>query len=147
MKVILLRDVARIGKKGTIAEVSNGYAMNQLIPTKSAEPATPQNLKKAEQLLADSAAKVEADETAFNEETAKIDAISELVVEAQANEKGHLFKAVSSDEVATVLKEHDINTSLFLISFKEPVKEVGEHQAVLSHAGNTHTITVNVKAA
>jgi hypothetical protein len=35
---------------------------------------------------------------------------------------------------------------LLLISFKEPVKEVGEHQAVLSHAGQTHTITFTVVA-
>lgn len=147
MKVILLRDVARIGKKGTVAEVPNGYAMNQLIPSKSAQPATPQNLKRAQQILQDKAAQVEADETAFNEATAQIDAIGRLTIKAAANEKGHLFKAVSNHEVAAMLRENDINTELFLISFKEPVKEVGEHQAILSHAGNTHTITITVEAA
>lgn len=146
MKVILLRDVARIGKKGTVVEVPNGYAMNQLIPTKSAQPATPQNLKKAERTIADSAAKLEADETAFSEATARIDAAGTIVVKAAANEQGHLFKAVSSEDVAKVLKEHDVDIDLFLISFKDPVKEVGEHQAVLSHAGNTHTITFTVEA-
>ena len=111
-------------KKGTVVEVPNGYAMNQLIPTKSAQPATPQNLK-AEQVIADAAAKLEANESAFSDATAKIDAVTALKINAAANEQGHLFKAVSSDDLASVLKQHDIDTDLFLISFKEPVKEVG----------------------
>jgi large subunit ribosomal protein L9 len=146
MKVILLRDVARVGKKGTIAEVPDGYARNQLIPSKSAEAATPQNIKKAEQAMGDKVAKAAADEEAFAEVSAKIDGLGELVVTAASNEKGHLFKAVSAEDVAALLKTHDIDTDLFLISFKEPVKEVGEHPVVLSHAGQTHTITINVKA-
>ena len=53
MKVILLRDVARLGRKGTVADVPTGYAMNQLIPSKSAAPATPENLKKADSRMMD----------------------------------------------------------------------------------------------
>ncbi len=147
MKVILLRDVARLGRKGTVADVPTGYAMNQLIPSKSAAPATPENLKKAEQSLKDKAAQVEANEAAFNEATAKIDSAGDLTVTATANDQGHLFKAVSADDVVKMLKEKEVNTDLFLVSFKEPVKEVGEHQVILSHAGHTHTITINVAAA
>lgn len=146
MKVILLRDVARVGKKGTIAEVPDGYARNQLIPSKSAEAATPQNIKKAEQAMGDKVAKAAADEQAFADAMARIDAAGELAITASANDKGHLFKAVSAEEVAELLKSHDIHTDLFLISFKEPVKEVGEHPVVLSHAGQTHTITITVNA-
>lgn len=147
MKVILLRDVARIGKKGSIVDVPNGYAMNQLIPTKSAEPATPQNLKKAERAMGDKLAKVAADEESFAAAAAKIDAGPTLKITANANDKGHLFKAIAPEDVAEMLRAADIDASLFLISFKEPVKDVGEHQAVLSHAGQTHTITFTVEAA
>lgn len=146
MKVILLRDVARIGKKGSIAEVPDGYAMNQLIPSKSAEPATPQNLKKVERTLKDKAAKVEADQTAFAAAVSSIDALSDIVLTAPANEKEHLFKAIASADVVQALKELDVDISAFLVSFKEPVKTVGEHSVLLSHAGQTHTFTINVKA-
>lgn len=146
MKVILLRDVARIGKKGTVVEVPDGYAMNQLIPTRSAEAATPQNLKKAERAMGQKMAKAEADEKAFTEIIAQIDALNGITVAVEANEKGHLFKAISPKDVAAALQAEGVATDLLLISFKEPVKEVGDHQAVLTHAGLTHTIAFTVTA-
>jgi ribosomal protein L9 len=50
MKVILLRDVAKIGKRFAIVDVPDGYALNKLIPSKDAEPATTNNIKRINQL-------------------------------------------------------------------------------------------------
>ena len=49
MKVILLRDVAKIGRRFEIVEVPDGYALNKLIPKKDAEAATPANVKRIQQ--------------------------------------------------------------------------------------------------
>ena len=48
MKVILLQDVAKIGKRFETVDVPDGYALNMLIPKRMAEPATPENLKRVD---------------------------------------------------------------------------------------------------
>ena len=53
MKVILLQDVAKIGKRSDLVEVPDGYAMNQLIPKRMAETATAQNKKRIAKQQAD----------------------------------------------------------------------------------------------
>ena len=48
MKVILLKDVAKIGRRFEIKEVPDGYALNKLIPKNMAQFATPENIKRIE---------------------------------------------------------------------------------------------------
>jgi peptidylprolyl isomerase len=65
MKVILLQDVAKIGKRFEVANVPDGYALNQLIPKRMAEPATPANMKKIERRQAERTASAEASTARF----------------------------------------------------------------------------------
>ena len=143
MKVILLQDVAKIGKRFSIAEVPDGYALNQLIPKKMAEPATPANLKKIERFQAESVATKEADQTRF--EAAK-EALSDkkIVVVADANEKGHLFKAVHESEIADAAVASGISVDSSMLSIQAPIKELGEHTVDLVSQGVAVSFTVEI---
>lgn len=126
MKVILLQDVAKIGRRFKVVEVPDGYALNQLIPKRMAEAATPAGLKRVEKMQAG----LETDKTAKRErfETAKL-ALSATVVKiaADVNEQGHAFKAVDAGEIAAAAVAAGIHIEPSMLAIDSPIKEVGEH--------------------
>lgn len=143
MKVILLQDVAKIGRRFSIAEVPDGYAMNQLIPKRMAEPATPANLKRIERRQAESTATEEAGQAAF--ETAKEALTGKVIaVVEEANEKGHLFKAVSEAEIVEAAQTAGVAVTTAMIRVPQPIKELGEHEIELVSGGNKTTFTIEV---
>lgn len=125
MKVILLQDVAKIGRRGSIVEIPDGYALNQLIPKKMAEPATAVNKKRIEKLQAELAAGKEADLARF-EETKKALQATKIVVSTEANEQGHLFKAVSIKDIVAAADLSGIKVDASMVLIEAPIKELGE---------------------
>ena len=126
MKIILLKDVAGVGQKGSIKDVSHGYAQNFLISRGLAEVATKAKEKQA-------VARVEAhtaqSEAAFEELTSGLAKLKKtgLVIHATANEKDHLFEAVHASTIASHLKDVTgvpIEDSAVIID--SPIKELGE---------------------
>lgn len=104
MKVILLEDVKKVGKKGSIVEVSDGYGNNFLIPKKLAVLVTKTSLE---------IKKSQDDNKAKEEEMKKENAIilkekiKDLVVELKAGigKEGKLFGAISSKEIVEEYKK------------------------------------------
>ena len=104
MKVVLLEDVKKVGKKGSIVDVSDGYGANFLIPRKLAVLATKTSLE---------IKKTQDDNKAKEEEIKKEkaielkDKIKNLVVELKAGtgKEGKLFGAVSSKEIVDEYKK------------------------------------------
>lgn len=143
MKVILLQDVARIGKRHSTVDVQDGYALNQLIPKKMAVPATPENSKKIQKLNADKAALQSAGETAFVAAAAALENVT-LTIAADMNEKNHLFKAISADDVVRAASEHGAVISPAAVRFETPIKEGGEHVVQLVHGTRTVSVTVSI---
>lgn len=143
MKVILLKDVAKIGRRNEVVNVPDGYAMNQLIPKNMAAPATPTNLKKIEKLEAQAAASVEADNERFS--SAK-KALSEKVIkiEVDSNDQGHLFKAVNEADISAAAKGVGVDIESAMVVIKTPIKELGEHELSLKLGGNTASFTIEV---
>jgi large subunit ribosomal protein L9 len=126
MKVILLQDVAKIGRRSQIVEVPDGYAQNKLIPKGMAQPASAVNLKRIERLQAATAASDEADTSKF---TNAVAILKDIVVKvpAEINEVGHTFKAISEDEIVSAAKEAGADIDTGMIEIKEPIKSEGEH--------------------
>ena len=147
MKVILQQDVKKVGKKGEIIEVSEGYGRNFLLPKKLAIPATNTNLNVAK-AQANSAARKKAME---NDE-AKLMASQLEKVEVSLTVKiganGKLFGSIGGKDVAEALKkEHNIEIDKRKISLKTEVTGAGEYEAVIKvHPEITSTIKVHVKA-
>ena len=148
MKVILLQDEKKLGKKGDIIEVSEGYARNYILPKKIGVETTPKNMndlklqkaneaKKAQELL--DAAKNLAEELAQKQ----------VVVKIKAGEGGRTFGSVSTKEIAMACKEqHDLDIDKKKIQLPESLKNFGAYEvAVKLHPQVTAKLTVKVVEA
>ena len=143
MKVILLRDVAKIGKRYEIVEVPDGFALNKLIPKKDAEAATPVNVKRVLNMRQKSSSD-KADILASLKQIT-LDLSSEvLMVPMQANEKGHLFQSVHTDDVVGAAARRGVTIAKEYISFAQPIKSTGEHQVQLKNQGETFLLPIMV---
>lgn len=125
MKVILLKDVKGIGKKGTVVNASDGHARNFLIPRGLAKEATEGGMKVVEKQQA-------AEERRKQEELAKAkelaDKISELIVKikGKAGDNGKLFGSVTSKDIVTELqKQHKIKVDKRKIVLESSIKTLG----------------------
>ena len=104
MKVILLQDVKKIGKKGDVIEASDGYARNFLFPRKLAQEANDSNMhilnNKKENERKQKLAELEAAQKLAGELKGK-----EITIKAKTGESGKLFGAITSKDVAELIKE------------------------------------------
>lgn len=146
MKIALLKDVKGLGKKNDIKEVADGYALNSLIPQKSAIVATPAVLKNIEVLK-----KQEATERKIQEDllAKNLHSIHDTEVEVVvgANEKGHLFAGLHKEDIAKIVHEKtEVDILPEFIQLEKPIKEIGEHKIDLKVQGKLATFTLNVKA-
>ena len=102
MKVILLQDVKKMGKKGDVIEASDGYARNYLFPRKLAEEATDNNLhilnNKKENERKQKLAELEAAQKLAAELKGK-----EVKITAKTGESGKLFGAITNKDIAEVI--------------------------------------------
>lgn len=145
MKVILLQDVANIGKRFEVKDVPNGHALNMLIPRGMAQPATPENLKRVEARKAKTAADQTAASESFAEAADKITGTTQEHA-MEANEQGHLFQGIKAADVATVLTAAGFAISEEHVQLADPIKETGEHTITLSDGEKTVDFTLNVTA-
>lgn len=147
MKVILLRDVPKIGKKFEVKEVSEGYAQNFLFPKKYAEIATANKVAKLEEQKLASTASLNLQHELFVKTIASLDGIAITLV-ARANDKGHLYEGIHKDEVLkAILDEKGIRLSPEHVALKEPIKAVGTHQIVVGTKDAEATMSVVIKTA
>lgn len=143
MKVILLRDVAKIGRRSTIVEVPDGYALNQLIPKKWAEPATAINIKRIANLQAGSEATDILDSQQYESAIAAINE-SPLTITWDANDKGHLFKAIHEQDIMEAASARKIKLDRSAIVIEAPIKSVGTHLVILKRGNQKKTFPVEV---
>lgn len=146
MKVIFLKDVPRIGRKGDTKEVNDGYATNFLLPRKLAEIATPKALKELE--VKNNQIKVER---AVQDEllTKNLEEIKEKVVtlEAKAGEKGSLFSSIHKKDIAEAMfKQHHITLDEEFIVLDKPIKTTGEFEIKLSIKNKTSSFKLIINA-
>lgn len=143
MKVILLRDVAKIGRRNQIVEVPDGYAQNQLIPKKLAQPATPANVKKITNLTQTTMAHDEAEQQRFEQAVAVMQT-RPLVIQGQANEQGHLFKAIHENDIVEAALAHGVVLEKRYVEIPNQIKSVGTHQIVCKRGGKNLLCSVEV---
>jgi len=144
MKVILLDDVTKVGRRGEVRDVSDGYARNFLIPKKLALSATAGNLKNLEHIKKQQDAKADRVKADAEGLRAKIEA---LVYEErrQASEEGKLFGSVTSQDVAEFLGARGIAMDRRRITLEEPIKALGEHTVSMRlHPDVVAQLRVNV---
>ena len=131
MKVILITDVKKVGQRGSVVTVADGYALNAIKPQKKAVPATPDNLKRHEKGVAE--AKGRADESAAKakELLAQIDGKT-LTIDVKAGPTGTLFKSLhASDVVAEIKKQWGIDLPESAVTLDHPLKQKGTYSVPL----------------
>lgn len=131
MKVILLEDVKKLGKKDEIIEVSSGYARNFLIPNKKAIVADNVNLNKLEgKKSKESHIKELSLEHA--KEIKKIIEKETLVIKAKKGKDDRLFGTITNSEISKELKKkYDIDIDRKKIIVENPIKIVGEYIIII----------------
>lgn len=131
MKVIILKETEGLGKVGDVKETADGYARNFLIPKGIAKPAT-EGAEKEIEILKEAQTKKSEEELKTAEGIAEnLEGLS-LEISAKADENGKLFGAISREDIAKVLKEKGFKVEKSKISIAEPIKEIGEHEAIVS---------------
>lgn len=143
MKVILLKQVAKVGRVGEVVDVSDGYAANALFPNKLAIPATIKNLEALNRKVASQKA-VKALEHGLLEAAIKTLPDMTLTIAVKANDKGHLFSKVDANDVVTALSKQRINISPKNVVLKESIKELGIYPVNIVEGEYKQTISVAI---
>lgn len=130
MKIILLQDVEKLGKKNEIKEVADGYARNFLFPNKLAILATPSEIVKAEEQKKIGAKESEKELAHFQELASQLDGL-ELEIEDKADEDGNLFGAINAAKIVEKIKAQGFEVEKNQIKITEPIKEVGECEVLI----------------
>ncbi len=146
MKIILLKDVKKVGRKYDIKEVADGYALNMLIPAKMAIPATPGNTKMVEVKKASENFELLKTEKVISEALNKIKA-SNLSILGKVNEQGHLFAGIHKEQIVEEIKKVcgvDIDPEMIIL--EHPIKEVGEYSIVVKLGQREDSFKLIIKA-
>jgi large subunit ribosomal protein L9 len=147
MKVILQEEVKKLGKKGDVIEVSEGYARNFLLPKKLAVEATATNLNSVSQQKASEARK---QQRAIDEAKLMAAQLSkvEVTIAVKTGEGGKLFGAVTVKDIADAIEaQHKIELDKRKIELKDTIKAVGTYPVTIKvHPEITSRIQVHIIA-
>ena len=125
MEVILKEDVAKLGARGDVVKVAEGYGRNYLLPKKLAIEATPANRAVIEQMKAAAVrrlAREKGDAQALAQQLAGV----ELAFTRKSGEHDQLFGSVTSADIAHELESKGLQIDRRKIQLNEPLKHVGE---------------------
>lgn len=104
MKIILLKDVKNMGKKGDVLEASDGYARNYLFPRKLAQEATQENLHIVN-LKKENERRIKLEETEAAQKLADLLRNKDLIINTKVGENGRLFGAITNKDVAELINK------------------------------------------
>jgi large subunit ribosomal protein L9 len=139
MEVILKEDVPKLGSRGDVLKVAEGFGRNFLLPKKLAIEATTSNKSVIEQMKA-AAVRRSAKEKSGAEELAKQFDGLEVAFLRKSGENDQLFGSVTSGDIAEALEKKSFHIDRRKIQLHEPLKSVGEftvpiklHKDVTTH--------------
>jgi len=147
VKVILQQDIKKVGNKGDILEVSEGYGRNFLLPKKYAVEANTANMNVANAKKKSAQLKKQQETDEAKLMAAQLSKI-EVSIPVKIGDGGKLFGSVTGKDVADVLQTtHKIEIDKRKIEIKGGIKGVGDYDAVIKvHPEITSTIKVHVIA-
>jgi len=146
MEVILKEDVNKLGHRGDVVKVADGYGRNYLLPQKLAIEATAANKVVIDQMKASAVRKSAKEKVSAEDLAATLDAV-ELVFERKVGDHEHLFGSVTSADIAHELEAKGFTVDRRKISLDEPLKSLGEyHVPVKLHREVTSHVKVTVKS-
>lgn len=127
MEIILTEDVARVGKRGEVCKVADGFARNFLIPKKLAMPATDSNKRHFEEIMRQTRAKVEKQRDGAEELAKKLDG-EHIKFTLAFGETGKAYGSVTAKDIARGFYEKGLYFDPHQVVLDKPLKEAGVHQ-------------------
>jgi len=139
MEVILKEDVVKLGSRGDVVKVAEGYGRNFLLPRKLAIEATTGNKKVIEQMRAAAVRRSAKEKAQADELSKQFDGLS-VSFARRAGEQDQLFGSVTSSDIGDALEKKGFNVDRRKIQLHEPLKTLGEftvpvklHKEVTAH--------------
>ncbi len=146
MKIILIKDVKDLGRAQSEVNVSDGYALNYLIPKKLGVLATAEAKQRADLRKKQTADRAGLDAALLAQNIAAL-ADANLVIRMKANEKGHLYDAVAEKEIVAAAKEQArIDLPVEVVKLEKHLKEIGTFEIPVSAGEVFGTFNVTVEA-
>ncbi|MBV8072864.1 MAG: 50S ribosomal protein L9 [Acidobacteriaceae bacterium] len=130
MEVILREDVDKVGARGSVVKVADGYARNFLLPKRLAVPATTANKKIVEQER-EAHLRREAKAQSDAQDLAKLMANVTLTFRHRVGENNHLFGSVTAKDIADALEAQKYHIDRRKVQLEEPIRTLGEHTVTL----------------
>ena len=124
MQLVLIEDVAHLGKQGDVVEVKPGYGRNYLLPNSLATVPTPHNLKLLDRYKIRIQQAREAKIADLKVLAEQIQRIS-VTIEANATDEGHLYGSVGQQEISKSLRGRNLPVDAEMVKMEEPIKELG----------------------
>jgi large subunit ribosomal protein L9 len=144
MEVILKEDVEKLGHRGDIVRVAEGYGRNFLLPRKLAIEASKANKAVIDQMKAAAVRKSAREKTGAEALAQQLNDV-QLGFTRKVGEKDHLFGSVTSADIATALEAKGFNVDRRKIHLDDPLKSLGEfHVPVKLHREVTAHVKVTV---
>jgi len=144
MEVILREDIERLGSRGQVVKVADGYARNFLLPKRLAVAATDANRKIVEQER-QAHLRREAKQKSEAEDLSKLLTGVTVTIAQKAGENDQLFGSVTSKDVADALAQKNFTIDRRKVQLDEPIKQLGEFKVpVRLHKDVTAEVTVQV---
>lgn len=142
MKVLLRRNVPKLGKIGELVEVRDGYARNFLLPHRLAVEPTAGNLKRVEAEKAAYLAEMAARKAEFQ---ARADALKdkEITIAARANEEGHLYGSVGPAQIVAALAGENIFLEELNIEMDSAIRQLDKYDVKVVFSDEVQT-TIHV---
>lgn len=135
MRIILLQDVDKLGKKHDIKKVANGYARNFLIPKGLAKQATKEVMAWIERQKEMESKKDEEGLKKVQELASSLDGL-EVLISVKIGQQGQFFEGINAQKISEKLKELGFNIKKNKIELTEPIKELGEHPVKIKFEHN-----------
>lgn len=130
MEIILQEDVEKLGNRGQVVTVKDGYARNYLLPRKLAIAANPSNMKRLEKMRAAFAKKEATERESAQQQAAQL-ATVKLALSRKAGESDQLFGSVTAGDIADALKAQGYEIDKRKIQLTDAIKTVGEFSVPL----------------
>jgi large subunit ribosomal protein L9 len=131
MQVILLEDVKKLGRKGDVVKVAEGYARNFLIPKGLAVEATKGKMKDLEhqqKIMNEQKKKIEEQARVLGRQ---MDGLK-VTIQTRVGDAGKLFGAINNKDIAEALqKNHGLSVDKKKIVLKNPIKSLGEYPVTI----------------
>lgn len=130
MFVYMLKDVEKIGMKGQLIKVSDGFARNCLVPKKQAVAVSEKELPFYRKKSAQVKVKTAADLSKVGMLAERVDNMH-VSIKKRVHDDGKLYGAVSAEDIVDLLKAKDVVVTKKQIEFDKNIRTVGEHKATI----------------